>query len=50
VPGIQIAHAGRKASSNVPWVGGKPIPLKDGGWKSLGVKPEVPPQYQRATL
>lgn len=32
VPGIQIAHAGRKASSNVPWDGGKPISLQDGGW------------------
>jgi 2,4-dienoyl-CoA reductase-like NADH-dependent reductase (Old Yellow Enzyme family) len=27
VPGIQIAHAGRKASSLVPWEGGKPIPV-----------------------
>jgi 2,4-dienoyl-CoA reductase-like NADH-dependent reductase (Old Yellow Enzyme family) len=32
VPGIQIAHAGRKASSQVPWEGGKPIPLDQGGW------------------
>jgi 2,4-dienoyl-CoA reductase-like NADH-dependent reductase (Old Yellow Enzyme family) len=35
VPGIQIAHAGRKASSQVPWEGGKPIPIKDGGWQPL---------------
>jgi 2,4-dienoyl-CoA reductase-like NADH-dependent reductase (Old Yellow Enzyme family) len=27
VPAIQIAHAGRKASSAVPWEGGKPIPV-----------------------
>src|SRR5262245_62024408 len=26
VPAIQIAHAGRKASTDVPWRGGKPIP------------------------
>ena len=32
VPAIQIAHAGRKASSNVPWEGGKPISIGDGGW------------------
>jgi 2,4-dienoyl-CoA reductase-like NADH-dependent reductase (Old Yellow Enzyme family) len=32
VPGIQIAHAGRKASSMVPWEGGKPIAPQDGGW------------------
>jgi len=32
VPGIQIAHAGRKASSQRPWEGGKPIRPEDGGW------------------
>jgi len=35
VPGMQIAHAGRKASSQVPWEGGKPIPPRDGGWVPL---------------
>jgi 2,4-dienoyl-CoA reductase-like NADH-dependent reductase (Old Yellow Enzyme family) len=35
VPAIQIAHAGRKASSQVPWEGGKPIPLDQGGWTPL---------------
>ncbi len=32
VPGIQLAHAGRKASSQRPWEGGKPIAPQDGGW------------------
>jgi len=32
VPAMQIAHAGRKASCDVPWRGGKPIPLDAGGW------------------
>ena len=32
VPAIQIAHAGRKASCDVPWVGGKPILPQNGGW------------------
>jgi len=32
VPGIQLAHAGRKASVTPPWEGGKAIPLQDGGW------------------
>ncbi len=32
VPGVQIAHAGRKASCDVPWAGGKPIPVEAGGW------------------
>src|SRR5437868_4429473 len=32
VPGIQIAHAGRKASCDKPWRGGKPLALNEGGW------------------
>jgi 2,4-dienoyl-CoA reductase-like NADH-dependent reductase (Old Yellow Enzyme family) len=36
VPGIQLAHAGRKASTNSPWVnGGAPVPPADGGWQTL---------------
>ena len=29
---MQLAHAGRKASSAVPWQGGQPISLANGGW------------------
>ena len=29
---MQLAHAGRKASSHVPWDGGQQIPLSEGGW------------------
>ncbi len=29
---IQLGHAGRKASSHVPWDGGQQIPLDAGGW------------------
>ncbi len=29
---IQLAHAGRKASSHVPWKGGELIPPAEGGW------------------
>ena len=32
VPGIQLAHAGRKASTAAPWVGGKPVKPENGGW------------------
>lgn len=32
VAGIQIAHAGRKASSIRPWDGGKPLPNTDPRW------------------
>ncbi|WP_329459187.1 NADH:flavin oxidoreductase/NADH oxidase [Streptomyces sp. NBC_01497] len=36
VPGIQIAHAGRKASTHVPWAGGGPVAPEDGGWQVVG--------------
>jgi 2,4-dienoyl-CoA reductase-like NADH-dependent reductase (Old Yellow Enzyme family) len=29
---MQLAHAGRKASSRVPWEGGQQISVSDGGW------------------
>jgi len=33
---IQLGHAGRKASSEVPWRGGMLIAPQDGGWLPLG--------------
>src|ERR1700710_1573444 len=33
---MQLAHAGRKASSHVPWDGGQQIPLSEGGWLAEG--------------
>lgn len=30
--GIQLAHAGRKASTTVPWEGGSWLPIEGGGW------------------
>ena len=35
-PGIQLAHAGRKASTAAPWKGGKPVAAADGGWQPVG--------------
>jgi 2,4-dienoyl-CoA reductase-like NADH-dependent reductase (Old Yellow Enzyme family) len=35
VPGIQIAHAGRKASCRVPWEGGSVLPPSEGGWQCV---------------
>ena len=35
VPGIQIAHAGRKASAAVPWKGGAHLSESEGGWTTL---------------
>ena len=37
--GLQLAHAGRKASSRVPWEGGKLIPLDQGGWRPVAPSP-----------
>ncbi|MBE2258671.1 MAG: NADH:flavin oxidoreductase/NADH oxidase [Candidatus Accumulibacter sp.] len=36
---IQLAHAGRKASSHVPWNGGQLILPEDGGWRPLAPSP-----------
>ena len=37
VPGVQLAHAGRKASVTVPWEGMKPIPpTAPQGWVPVG--------------
>lgn len=35
VPGIQLAHAGRKASTREPWNGGAPISPDQGGWTPI---------------
>ena len=32
VPGIQLAHAGRKASNPAPWKGSGSLPATQGGW------------------
>ncbi|HVT90727.1 MAG TPA: NADH:flavin oxidoreductase/NADH oxidase [Tepidisphaeraceae bacterium] len=39
VPGIQIAHAGRKASTARPWDGGKPVDVARGGWQPIAASP-----------
>ena len=33
--GIQLAHAGRKASCSVPWNGGNKLKEEEGGWKTV---------------
>ena len=35
VPGIQIAHAGRKASARLPWQGGAHLTDDQGAWQTL---------------
>src|SRR6478752_4746286 len=39
VAGIQLAHAGRKASTACPWEGGKPLADEAGGWDVVGASP-----------
>ena len=34
--GIQLAHAGRKASVDVPWNGGAPLTAERGAWQTVG--------------
>jgi 2,4-dienoyl-CoA reductase-like NADH-dependent reductase (Old Yellow Enzyme family) len=41
---MQIAHAGRKGSSRVPWEGGQAIPVAEGGWVTQA--PSAVPQKE----
>lgn len=36
VPGVQLAHAGRKAGTARPWEGGGPLSDEAGGWEVVG--------------
>jgi 2,4-dienoyl-CoA reductase-like NADH-dependent reductase (Old Yellow Enzyme family) len=40
VPGVQLAHAGRKAGMARPWEGGGPLSDADGGWEVIGPSSE----------
>jgi 2,4-dienoyl-CoA reductase-like NADH-dependent reductase (Old Yellow Enzyme family) len=54
VPGIQLAHAGRKASTDVPWRGGAFLREAEGGWQTMAPSPvpfreeEPPPREMSA--
>jgi 2,4-dienoyl-CoA reductase-like NADH-dependent reductase (Old Yellow Enzyme family) len=39
IPGIQIAHAGRKASTDAPWNGGGAVGPAKGGWQPIAPSP-----------
>ena len=39
VPGMQLAHAGRKAATARPWDGGGPLADAQGGWDVVGPSP-----------
>lgn len=40
VPGIQLAHAGRKGSCSLPWLGGGPLGVEACGWQPLAPSAE----------
>jgi 2,4-dienoyl-CoA reductase-like NADH-dependent reductase (Old Yellow Enzyme family) len=42
VAGIQLAHAGRKASTSPPWLGGKPLDPAEGGWRPIVAPSPIP--------
>ena len=49
---VQLAHAGRKASSRAPWDGGQQIAVSDGGWLAhapSAVQPLGASEASRAT-
>lgn len=39
LPGIQLAHAGRKASTSAPWKGRKVLDSSNGGWEVVAPSP-----------
>ena len=39
VAGVQLAHAGRKASAQRPWEGGGPLPAGQGAWQTVAPSP-----------
>jgi 2,4-dienoyl-CoA reductase-like NADH-dependent reductase (Old Yellow Enzyme family) len=42
VPAMQLAHAGRKASTSAPWKGGNPLGTDDGGWSPIFAPSPLP--------
>jgi 2,4-dienoyl-CoA reductase-like NADH-dependent reductase (Old Yellow Enzyme family) len=42
VPGMQLAHAGRKASTAVPWDGGGALDSMNGGWNRIFAPSAIP--------
>jgi 2,4-dienoyl-CoA reductase-like NADH-dependent reductase (Old Yellow Enzyme family) len=42
VAGMQLAHAGRKASTRRPWAGSGTVPENEGGWKKVVAPSPIP--------
>jgi 2,4-dienoyl-CoA reductase-like NADH-dependent reductase (Old Yellow Enzyme family) len=55
IAGMQLAHAGRKASTSRPWEGHDAVPESEGGWKKVVAPSAIPfsdtyPMPQALTL
>ncbi|XXX78221.1 NADH:flavin oxidoreductase/NADH oxidase [Sorangium sp. So ce134] len=58
VPGVQLAHAGRKASANRPWEGDDHLTKEEGAWETLAPSakpfganlPQVPREMSKADI
>ena len=42
IAGMQLAHAGRKASTAAPWLGGHPVSGADRGWRPIFAPSPIP--------
>ena len=42
VPGMQLAHAGRKASTSSPWKGNRPVSESEEGWSPIFAPSGIP--------
>jgi len=42
VAGMQLAHAGRKASTSAPWLGGRPLSPAEDGWTPIWAPSPIP--------
>lgn len=49
VPGLQLAHAGRKGSTARPWEGREPLDESRGGWSPLAAPSAIPFDERHAT-
>jgi 2,4-dienoyl-CoA reductase-like NADH-dependent reductase (Old Yellow Enzyme family) len=51
IPGIQLAHAGRKASTSAPWINrGSQLSLEEGGWENIAPSPIPFYEHDRAPV
>lgn len=45
IPAVQLAHAGRKASVDKPWLGGEPMTAERNGWPTISPSGDAYPGY-----